>query len=138
MSISIDAVVKTGCPSTSHAINASTSVDLCTGHAASTLGFVNSHSRFWSGILAGRMGMNLTISGNIYSPLKNVPFNSDEYLFEGVSQIEGMSGGATINGNGYTGCVHGTNMDPSAGQSRNYRVNMAAVIPARRLSLIHI
>lgn len=79
------------------------------------------------------MGINQTVTVKVNSSLQNVPFNSDEYLFEGVSQIEGMSGGATINGNGYTGCVHGINMDPSAGHSRNYRVNMAVVIPAHRI-----
>lgn len=132
----IDIVVKSGCPSTSHALNASSSVSLQTGHSASTFGYVDGQSRFWSGILAGRLGINTSVPGKAFSPVSksfvtvNIPFSSDEYLFEGVSQIDGMSGGATINGYGYTGCVHGVRAEGAISESRNHRVNMAVVIPA--------
>lgn len=45
----------------------------------------------------------------------------DEYLFAGAGQERGMSGGATVNGNGYTGMVHAIYQNTS----------MHLVIPAK-------
>lgn len=122
----IDVVIRRGCPNTTKAIDTSTYLNLSTGHAASTLGFVHNQSRFWTGTLAGRLGISVNLS---VTNTSFIPFNSNEYLFEGVSQIEGMSGGATINGHGYTGCVHGSRSDWKSDGQR-IGLNMAVVIPA--------
>jgi hypothetical protein len=70
--------------------------------------------------LAGRFG-------NVGSVVNGIPFNPDEYVFEGVAQINGMSGGATLNGIGYTGLVHGENQFPSG-------AHLAVVIPASTIA----
>jgi len=97
----IDVVFRLGCPMTLTALNISQYVPLRTGDEASTLGYINKVSRFWNGQLSGRLGSYYTIL--------NATFLPDEYIFQGVAQISGMSGGAVLNGIGYTGMVHGTN-----------------------------
>jgi hypothetical protein len=110
-----DVVILAGkCPMTAYAINATSFVPLRTGDEASTLGFVNGDSRFWHGRLSGKVGKMSSSNGMIHE---------SEYLFEGVSQIAGMSGGATLNGAGYTGMVH----------TKESTLQMASVIPASML-----
>lgn len=112
----IDVIVRCGCPVTPFVLNVNSYVALRTGDEASTLGYVDDSSRFWHGRLSGRLQHKLIINDTV--------FNSDEYLFEGVTQIAGMSGGATLNGVGYTGMVHGTNLFGTPAP------HLAVVIPA--------
>ena len=116
----IDVQISGGCPVNS-AINVSNWAPLRTGDQASTLGFIYENDtfidRFWKGSLAGKLG-----SLSIHNETKT-RFLSDEYVFQGIAQLIGMSGGPTVNGIGYTGMVHGNN---------NYlsqTVSMACVIP---------
>ena len=121
----IDAVIIAGCPDKYiQVINASQSVPLRMGDAASTFGFVNYSGnmidRYWSGFLSGKLGDTGKIGDGVDSP-RALPH---EYIFQGVSQVEGMSGGPTVNGCGYTGMAH-------ARESRSYIVPNALVIPAQ-------
>jgi len=116
----IDVQISGGCPVNS-AINVSTSAPLRTGDQASTFGFINENdqyiARFWKGSLAGELG---------YLKIDNATktrFLNDEYVFQGVAQLIGMSGGPTVNGVGYTGMVHGNN------EYFGQNVSMACVIP---------
>ena len=109
-----DVIFRAGCPISQNVINVTSYVALRTGDEASTLGYVNNVSRFWHGRLSGRFHQTQVLS--------NVNVNSDEYLFSGVSQMNGMSGGAALNGVGYTGMVHAVYSPGSA--------HLALVIPA--------
>jgi hypothetical protein len=119
----IDVVLGFGCPETNppgkitYALNVSERQELRTGDTASTFGFINPPARvgrFWSGTLAGKLG-----------PVNNssIELDPDEYVFQGVAQIRGMSGGATVNGLGYTGMVHAINEFKEDG------VSTALVVP---------
>jgi hypothetical protein len=76
------------------------------GTLGSTVGFVTHEGKsvlqYWSGTLAGKTQFNATTDG--------IEFRRDEYLFQGVAEIPGMSDGPTANGNGYTGVVHGNHL----------------------------
>ena len=116
----IDVQISGGCPVNS-AINVSDWASLRIGDQASTFGFVNENDlfipRFWKGSLAGNLGYLHTHRES------NTHFLADEYIFQGVAQLMGMSGGPTINGNGYTGMVHGNN------NYLNLSISTACVIP---------
>lgn len=116
---SSDVVFRLGCPVANAVLNVTNFVSLRTGDEASTLGFVQGSSRFWNGRLSGRLGVK--------SMIGNIQFDPDEYLFEGVTQINGMSGGAALNGVGYTGMVHGISSFGGTGQ------HLAVVIPAKTI-----
>ena len=116
----IDVQISGDCPRIS-AINVSNWAPLRTGDQASTFGFIKENGqyidRFWKGSLAGKLGYL-----NTHNATKT-RFLADEYVFQGVAQLIGMSGGPTVNGIGYTGMVHGNNNYVSQ------TVSMACVIP---------
>ena len=118
----IDVRLFRGCPTQSYAINIENFVPLRTGDEASGLGYIldfdKIKERFWRGHLAGRLGSS-KLSGNEHS-----------YLIESVAQLQGMSGGPTINGCGYTGMVNGVQDFFSLNQSVSY----ATVIPAKLIA----
>lgn len=60
---------------------------------------------------------------NVTNTSNNVSFLDSEYLFQGVAQLQGMSGGTVVNGIGYTGLVHGNYDFPEQ------KVSLALVIP---------
>ncbi len=117
----VDVIIRTGCPVSSHVLNVSTHVPLRTGDEASTLGYVNGVSRFWHGRLSGKLMKTVNDSGTLFHP--------DEYLFEGGLQIQGMSGGATLNGFGYTGMVHGLETHAYPAPAPHF----AVVVPAQTI-----
>jgi len=116
----IDVQISGGCPNNS-AINVSTWALLRTGDQASTFGFINEYgyniSRFWKGSLAGMLGYTVTHQES------QTRFLEEEYVFQGIAQLLGMSGGPTLNGIGCTGMVHGNNI------YLEQNVSMACVIP---------
>jgi len=116
----IDVQISGGCPNNS-AINVSTWALLRTGDQASTFGFINEYgyniSRFWKGSLAGMLGYTVTHQES------QTRFLKEEYVFQGIAQLLGMSGGPTLNGIGCTGMVHGNNI------YLEQNVSMACVIP---------
>jgi hypothetical protein len=103
---SIDVVLNFECPAPNKknvALNVTKSFELRTGDSASTFGYIydefsgTSAGRFFTGTLAGKLGY----SSEGY-------FNEDEYvlLFQDIPNINGMSGGATVNDLGYVGMFH--------------------------------
>jgi len=110
----IDVVIYSGCPSTPKAINITLSAELRAGDRASTFGRIDdfrvTKGFYWTGILSGKIGK--TNHSNAHE---------DSYLFQAYNFL-GMSGGASLNGCGYTGIVHA-----------NYHISQcsnALVIPA--------
>jgi hypothetical protein len=104
-----------------YAINATVYSPLRIGDEASAFGFIYDHgiyiSRYWKGTLAGKLG------NHYYHAFSNTSFLAEEYLFQGVAELDGMSGGPTANGHGYTGIVHGNNFYTTS------KVSMACVVP---------
>jgi len=117
----IDVQISGGCPLKS-AINISRHVPLRMGDEASTFGYIYENEkfipRFWKGVLGGKLG-----NDKKHLSSKTI-FLGDEYVFQGVSQLNGMSGGPTVNGAGYTGMVHG-----SVDYLSDSRITLACVIP---------
>ena len=116
----IDVQLIPGCPSKNKSLDITHSVSLRAGDSATTFGYIYEYGEFktrvWTGTLAGRFGhQNDDVS--LYNP--------NEYMFQGVAQIDGMSGGPSINGNGYTGIVHANQ------RFHTYNVSMALVVPVR-------
>ena len=116
----LDVSIGFSCPVDS-AINVTKHAKLRMGDDASTFGYIlekgKTIGRFWRGNVAGILGTH-----QIDYETKS-QFHADEYLFQGVAELSGMSGGLTANGLGYTGMVHGNNMYSDA------KVSMACVIP---------
>ncbi len=114
----IDVTIIHECPQTKQVIDINKFVPLRVGDIASTYGYIMDYgtykSRYWTGSMAGKLGPGYTNE-----------CHQDEYIFQGVAQIEGMSGGPTINGCGYTGMVHANTNFVSN------KVSTALVIPAR-------
>ena len=94
------------CPATPKAINITVDVPLRTGDVASTFGYAiddgEPKGRYWVGSLAGTLG-NLSPRNNVSGLLFK-----EQYVFQSVMQIPGMSGGATLNKCGYTGMAQAT------------------------------
>jgi hypothetical protein len=114
----IDAVLIFKCPPANKMfLNLVSYATLRVGDRASSLGFLDGDdfkSRFWTGHLSGKIEKELkSHDGTV--------FHKDEYLIEGSTQMLGMSGGAALNGFGYTGMAHMYSME---------NISMASVIPA--------
>ena len=118
----IDVSLFPNCPSSKWAINIENYVPLRTGDRASALGYIYEHGemkeRYWEGSLAGKLG-NFISSYSRY-----IYYGS--YVFQSVLQLSGMSGGAAVNGYGYTGMVNSVLTYTSSDRL----VNNAIVIPA--------
>jgi len=115
----VDVAIFSGCPPSKFALDANKHVPMRVGDESSAVGFFFESKepvfRFWRGYLGGMKGKT-EVSNKIN-------FLASEYLFQGVAQLKGMSGGPVVNGIGYTGLVHG-NYDYSA-----EKVSLAFVIP---------
>ena len=88
----MDVQISFGCPNTTGVINATKHVPLRTGDETCTLGYIADKelrlSRYWTGTLAGNLGRVVSKDG--------VPFLAEEYLFQGVAELAGMSGGGQL------------------------------------------
>ena len=115
----VDVAIYAGCPPNNFALDANEHAPLRIGDESSAVGFVFESTeavfRFWWGHLGGMKGKTELSD--------NVKFLGSEYLFQGVAQLEGMSGGPVVNGIGYTGLVHGNYNFPAQ------KVSLAYVIP---------
>jgi hypothetical protein len=136
---SIDVELQFSCPENLHYfMNISRTSPLRFGDQASTLGFVGGEPRFWHGHLGAKLSAKL-ISEHASANQTSL-FIADEYLFDEVTQMEGMSGSGTLNGAGYTGMVHGIhrlNHDAATDANgkpatRSYHKS-AVVIPAAKI-----
>ena len=97
----IDVALLPECP-VHVAIDSSSYVPLEVGDMATALGYVQDNTnlslRLWKGYLSGEL--------THYSGKNEKWFSHKEHVFQGATQVPGMSGAAAVNGCGYTGMAH--------------------------------
>ena len=111
----IDIIMYRECPLVNHVLNISFAAKLREGDNVVAVGYKHFHNaskfRSWEGQIMGmvweeRKGQCLAGSGK-------VTVKHDEFLLSG-KQVQGMSGGACLNGYGYLGAAHAIDQDKAA------------------------